>query len=139
MNYNLFETSLNYYLDTKFGQGCASLSYLLHNDNLHLDTTVILTKEEKIYWNAPLDGPDFKYDCKCVWAVILPLVVDTKAWSCFKLHNKLKTSSQLGPNSESFTMVELLILSKGQEQERNWNIFITRMNIPSLLPPMLER
>jgi len=43
-----------------------------------------------IYWNAPMTGPDFEHDQKCVWSIILPLVVDTQTWSSFKKHKKIK-------------------------------------------------
>ena len=41
--YDLFDTSLNSYLDTKLGQGGMLLSYFLGNNSLHPGATVMLT------------------------------------------------------------------------------------------------
>lgn len=50
----------------------------------------MMTREEKIYCNASFDSQYFEHNCKRVWVIIFPLVVDTQAWPCFKKHKKSK-------------------------------------------------
>ena len=79
-DWNGFETGTKDYLGLILGRGGVPLSYVIRDN---ADRPVIApgsSRNNKIYWNAPLFGTTFNADNLCVWTYLLHRCSDTPGW-----------------------------------------------------------
>ena len=98
---------------------------MLRNNRLHPAPNVLVTssREEKIYWNAPLTGPHFQQDQLHVWTYLAERCLETSDWSHIQRY-------QATSNSRLAWLA--LSLFYGGRAENTRKIVVTRATLEQL-------
>ena len=140
LDWEAFDTGTYKYLNTRIGRGGAPISYVIRDDTTRPDDVDIVTRADKIYWNAQLTGAVFDHDRTRVWGYLSGRIQSTDGWNFLKKYTRSQDARQGWEDLRDFyggpaeltkrvtiARAALAVLSYKDESIFTFSLYVTQM------------